>query len=236
MTMENVCLYNKYGYCKYRNTCHKLHYEETCKAESCETVHCPMRHPRPCKYFNIYKRCKFGSFCLFTHENERLSSVICNDKVMKEKCASLEDRVKTLEDEIKISDAKHVIAENKIKVLENRLESVFESTKVVIEMAVKKVTEDLVSMIFKQQEAIEENQRKSFDTLNKNLSEIIAQSHSLQANRSSQPLSAQPNQQPSSYQGTPSPQTRFQCDLCGKSFGSNRALSNHTRRDHEPKS
>ena len=92
--------------------------------ESCETVNCPMRHPRPCKYFNIYKRCKFRSFCLFAHEKESPSSSKCNDEETKEKFAALEDHIKGLEDEIRISDTKIRNAENKIELLENKLESV----------------------------------------------------------------------------------------------------------------
>ena len=52
-----------------------------------------------------------------------------------------------------------------------------------------------------------------------------------------QPTSAEPS--PSSVQPTSASQVRSnsnQCDICGKSFGSQRALANHTRSDHKPNS
>ena len=67
--MENVCLFFKYGFCKYRETCRQVHYEEICDIVHCESLNCAKRHPKDCRYFSKFKRCKFGSFCLFSHEH-----------------------------------------------------------------------------------------------------------------------------------------------------------------------
>ena len=70
MALESLCLYNKFGHCKFSETCRKLHNKEICRNKTCEIQHCLKRHPRPCKYFQEYKRCKFGEFCSFSHDSE----------------------------------------------------------------------------------------------------------------------------------------------------------------------
>ena len=70
MSLETLCLYNKYGYCKFSETCRKFHIKEICENQHCETKSCLKRHPRPCGYYQEYKRCKFGSFCSFSHKSE----------------------------------------------------------------------------------------------------------------------------------------------------------------------
>ena len=168
MQLKNICQHNKFGYCKYRETCRKHHFKTICKAESCESIKCPKRHPRPCKYFNIFRRCKFGSFCLFSHETESFSS-LRNDEEMKGKLNYLEEYTQKLEDKIKIGDSKLKVMEEKIEVIENKLESVLESTKAVITIAVKKAMDDVTSIIVKQQDALEEKQKENFDLLKQRL-------------------------------------------------------------------
>ena len=51
-----------------------IHFSETCENKLCEISYCLKRHPTTCKYFKIYNRCKFGSFCFFKHKtNDGLS-------------------------------------------------------------------------------------------------------------------------------------------------------------------
>ena len=72
-------------------------------------------------------------------------------------------------DKIRKGDSKLKVMEEKIKVIENKLESVMESTKAVITIAVKKAMDDVTSMIFKQQDALEEKQKENFDLLKQRL-------------------------------------------------------------------
>ena len=65
MTMKTVCQFNKFGFCKFGVTCRHLHFSETCENKLCEISNCLKRHPTMCKYFKIYNRCKFGSFCSY---------------------------------------------------------------------------------------------------------------------------------------------------------------------------
>ena len=66
MAAENVCRYNKFGYCKFGEVCRKFHNDELCEDTSCDPLMCQKRHPRECKYYRNFKICKFNP-CKFSH-------------------------------------------------------------------------------------------------------------------------------------------------------------------------
>ena len=117
------------------------------------------------------------------------------------------------------------------------------------QISVKKATEAIVEMIIKKQEENEKKLKESFDILNKHLATIIAKSqssHQIASEPHSSPQESQSLAEPSSehesvYQSSsqpclqPASQSKFQCAICGKTFGSSRTLTNHTRKDHELK-
>jgi hypothetical protein len=67
MNCENVCRHNKFGYCKFGQTCRKRHTEDICDYKDCEIKLCEKRHPRSCRFYSEFGRCKFGEFCRFKH-------------------------------------------------------------------------------------------------------------------------------------------------------------------------
>ena len=64
---ENVCRYNKYGYCMYGDKCHSRHVNVICVNSTCTVFDCENRHPVVCKFFRNFKRCKFSN-CSYKHE------------------------------------------------------------------------------------------------------------------------------------------------------------------------
>ena len=66
--MESVCQFNKFGFCKYRKRCFRKHEDKKCEKEQCETMERHLRQPTKCKFFVMYKNCKFGTFCRFDHD------------------------------------------------------------------------------------------------------------------------------------------------------------------------
>jgi len=60
MTSEKLCLHYKYGHCKFRDTFHYYHPTETCEISSCVDDQCLKGHPRKCRFYQEYKRCKFA--------------------------------------------------------------------------------------------------------------------------------------------------------------------------------
>ena len=68
MATQEFCRFNKYGHCKFQETCRMKHSENICEKENCEISTCFERQPRECIYFRDFQRCKFGSFCSFKHK------------------------------------------------------------------------------------------------------------------------------------------------------------------------
>ena len=120
MTQETVCLFNKFGHCKFSTMCRQFHLNEICENVLCESQNCLKRHPRVCHFFNQYQRCKFGDFCLYLKDFEAVKSKLLimenvmseqeNEiKILKQKVASMEennlniklDIQKTLENAVK---------------------------------------------------------------------------------------------------------------------------------------
>ena len=63
---QNVCKFNKFGYCRYKENCRKMHVDKLCDNPSCELSKCIQRHPKVCKWYRDHIRCKFDP-CKFTH-------------------------------------------------------------------------------------------------------------------------------------------------------------------------
>ena len=71
--------------CRYRHT------NEVCGHKKCSVYSCEKRHPRPCKYQRHYGRCKFKTYCSYSHEKQR--DIFDNiDKI-----AQLEQKMKNFE-------------------------------------------------------------------------------------------------------------------------------------------
>ena len=64
----------------------------------CEKVNCPKRHPRKCKFFQEYKRCKFGDFCSFDHTFANLNYDTI--EVVKKELENVKAKVDALEKQI----------------------------------------------------------------------------------------------------------------------------------------
>ena len=122
---QNVCPFNKFGYCKHKDMCRKLHINELCENNTCDFSLCKFRHPKTCKWYWEYGRCKFNP-CAFKHieninseENVKLES----EKIML-KLRNVETALKALEEEE--SETKKTInqlleMDKKIKSMEDEL-------------------------------------------------------------------------------------------------------------------
>ena len=62
-----VCQFYKYGFCKYGSRCRHHHNHTVCENDACEIFKCSFRHPRPCRFYKEFGRCKFGEYCQFSH-------------------------------------------------------------------------------------------------------------------------------------------------------------------------
>ena len=130
-----VCMFDKFGFCKWEGSCKKVHLKETCLLEECDSRKCQKRHPRPCKFFTERGNCKYGGGCRFDHrpprhirslvsrldalenENKKLLKVIENqnmkiDKITEKPTSTSDDNVKGL-DLIKKQIAQLILANKK---------------------------------------------------------------------------------------------------------------------------
>jgi DNA repair exonuclease SbcCD ATPase subunit len=114
-----VCPFNKYGFCKHRETCRNLHVKDLCDKPSCDISNCMLRHPKKCKFYTEYKRCKFDP-CAYKHiENQ--SDI---ENIKKENQALL-DRIDNVDKEIKLLNEKETEAKMMIEKL-NQMDEKFE--------------------------------------------------------------------------------------------------------------
>ena len=110
-----VCRFNKFGYCKFEHNCQKRHIDKLCENEDCDTK-CENRHPKPCRYYDMYQRCKFGDFCKFSHTYKHKNF---DDKILKNSFDDLEKEVVKNKKEIKILNEKINFFENIINMFRN---------------------------------------------------------------------------------------------------------------------
>ena len=198
MAMENICLYNKFRHCKYQETCRRQHLREICELPLCENKSCMRRHPRACKFFENYERCKFGSFCSFSHKTSESGLAAPTNNVeiseMKTRLDTLEETARQHETEIRILNEKVKDVEQRNVELETELKIVLESVKTTSEKVVKEATEVIIKVISKQQDALE---KRSETTLN-NLTNQLAMIFQLLQPQSSSQQPARNNHQPES--------------------------------------
>ena len=74
MTEEIVCEKNKYGYCKFQDTCHLKHINLLCEDPKCSQDKYQKGHPMLCFYNMRNGYCKFGVYCKYSHGNTNYSN------------------------------------------------------------------------------------------------------------------------------------------------------------------
>ena len=120
MAAENVCQYYKFGHCKFQTNCPKKHIHELCQEKNCEIRKCSLRHPKLCRFYLQYGRCKFDP-CSFKHElPPRYLKAIedVTEKILKEK----DNEVETLQSLLKANALKLTDIEEKFAKLEEKVE------------------------------------------------------------------------------------------------------------------
>ena len=109
MAAQNVCFFNKYGFCKYSERCRKYHENEICEKFDCEIRECHLRHPKICKFFRDMGFCKFSEWCKFSHK------VCKNNTLEKDELKNVKEKIQTMENEMKKKSDILEKLENEIK-------------------------------------------------------------------------------------------------------------------------
>ena len=108
MAVPQVCIYFKYGHCKYKNNCRNRHIEDLCDTDNCDGRACEKRHPKSCRYFEIFGRCKYNP-CSCSH----VAGSLVHDKLGK-----LESLIDVMKHKIDVLKQSLVMNEEKTKELE----------------------------------------------------------------------------------------------------------------------
>ena len=112
---QTQCLFNKFGHCKFNLKCRNYHTNQVCEANDCEIISCIKRHPKKCRFYESYGRCKLGNFCSFLHSPPAKSTdldVITKLDAFEKEIAKKDNEIQSLRDEIN-----KVLDENLIKKL-----------------------------------------------------------------------------------------------------------------------
>ena len=144
MTNQNICRYNKFGFCKYGEVCRKKYISEKCYESSCEVGACDLRHPKICKYYREFRRCKFGQYCYFDHKET-------DSEALEKKVNELTIKVENLEKKMK---EEHIV---QLKSDSEKIKKLVQEKDDLIQELVKKI--ELMDQ--KINERSESNQEKS---------------------------------------------------------------------------
>ena len=200
--LENVCLYNKFGYCKYRETCKLRHVKELCSERDCEIDKCCRRHPRECRFYRDYNRCKFGEFCFFTH-------LVTQQKVVMSdvKAERIETKLKTLEKQ------NEEMSEKILKLMNNIDEKTFEVKNLEIKITnLEKESHDKITNIENLGKKVKEVEENYFILVHA-VDDLEKTTNFLKHNLPSKPQ-------------------KFTCNICGQEFQNESTMRNHIRRSH----
>ena len=90
-----VCIFQKFGFCKFQEKCIRVHFTQVCGSPSkCKDVTlCQKRHPKNCKSFSAGSGCKHGEKCAYRHN---IPIHVEEHNEMKEKIVVLEKMVSEL--------------------------------------------------------------------------------------------------------------------------------------------
>ena len=66
--IREVCLFDKFSFCKNGVRCTRIHLKEVCQIRECDYKKCNKRHPKPCRIFRQIGFCRFGTNCKHSHK------------------------------------------------------------------------------------------------------------------------------------------------------------------------
>ena len=211
MAAPTICLFNKFGYCKFRERCRKHHNKEICIKNACEILSCSQRHPMICKFFRKYGRCKFSP-CAFKHEIELPG----NDyEKMNKEVKDLGEKVLALENDIQNKNKEIEDLTNKISGIENKL------TEKYIDEKLDAFEKQLVDKFEKALESYSNYMREACTSIDDMVVEINDDIGNITIEGEDNMLRTFDNP------------FQFKCDICEFIAKSERGLKSHKTRKHE---
>ena len=102
MEDQSICKFNQTGYCKFGETCIKIHENQRCYTKGWNPSKCKKCHPKECKYFAEKKFCKFGKVWNFNHSEFNESMKIDQFNLLFEDTNNLKAEMEMLKNTVKV--------------------------------------------------------------------------------------------------------------------------------------
>ena len=84
--MDSSCQFHKFGYCKLKDNCERVHVREECTDglhfQSIKT--CSLRHPKKCRRIVLEGLCGFGKKCAYNHKRRSHGQSVNDDDIREE--------------------------------------------------------------------------------------------------------------------------------------------------------
>ena len=119
MATSTICSFDKFGFCKYGVRCRKKHADLRCEDKSCEIFNCNKRHPKQCRYYKEFKRCKYNEYCRFDHKENAEGQR--SDKMLETRLLNIETLLQEVQKNYNILTEKLLEKDEKIKDIENQV-------------------------------------------------------------------------------------------------------------------
>ena len=239
MINQNVCQFNKFGFCKFGQTCRSRHVEKNCDVKDCDISSCENRHVRACKFFKEFERCKFGDYCRYHHKTLRNPENNLQNELesLKLRIEALENKNKDLHEvlgkkceEIETINTKLVSLNCSLEESVAKALQLFEANQTIIEEATKTLT---VTLLQRQDDTEKANTTK-FDSLEDHLAIIASLLQQTDLSRRTSPMPTN-NLQPTARPASSTPSSRTSTPLNSPSENGPKLESrNTTRKNHRP--
>ena len=177
-----ICLYFKFGHCKFGEQCRRQHVKETCSQERCDLSSCQRRHPKKCKYFFHYGRCKFDDSCSYSHEVVTKDNQVCKAALedLEVKVKFQEDSIQEHKNEIKDMKAQILHLEKENIEIKQKLDTLICGIQSVVADAVVRATGPVIEKITSQQTSFENQTERIFNSLEEQIA-ILSNVSTLQS-------------------------------------------------------
>ena len=201
------CQFNKYGFCKFKERCLKLHIDDNCADSSCDRSSCIRRHPKECRYYRKYRRCKFDP-CKFLHSDNNIDEILKTKESIDLKLKLIDDKIKKLDDEIIASESFYAEKHQKLMDdFENRIE-IFETNLNTLKISIFEKDNHIQSLEAKVSKIEEQNKEQSLKI------ESLIQELKILSDASNKPV------------------TKFKCWNCDFETTSEEGLKQHNSKKH----
>ena len=227
-THESICKFNQSGFCKYKEHCRKQHVMDVCPTSMCNNMSCLLRHPKVCKFFLSFMRCKFGEACAFLHgpdkqtDAENISELEQEIQHVKAKISEVETILSKLD---KIEERMMSVEKRNLKTCEEIKEVMKTLNQKTSQMEkVQKTLDPKTSQIEEAQKTLDEKPSQ-LDDLALNFNILMNSVDDLE--KSSAHFNHRLNHLSETIQ-------MFRCNLCGQAYPNEQTLRNHIQRNHGP--